>query len=337
MQRRSLIAGFVGAGVVLAGLLWLTDSEAVLSALSRADPLWTVVLFVFAGLWLFAWGLTLRTILGTLDVRLSLKRSGIVYSAVVFADNVTPFGQAGGEPVSALMVSNVTDTQYDKGLAGIATVDVLNVVSSLVLVFFGFGVYASSFTLVPRVRSIVGTALVIAVVVIATFVVVWRYRSRLMDPVVGILAGIAARIGRRLPGSESVTKTDVTARINGFLDHLKNINADRSTLAVAFALSTSGWVLQGVALASAFRAIGPDIPIAVLLFVIPLANLAAFTPVPGGLGAIEAAFVALLVPTTGIEVPTVTASVLLFRVAIYWMPVLVGGTFTAVQVGGTLE
>ncbi|WP_247003826.1 lysylphosphatidylglycerol synthase transmembrane domain-containing protein [Halosolutus gelatinilyticus] len=337
MQRRQIVAGFVGAGIVLAGLLWQTDLEAVLSALSQANPLWTVVLFMFACLWIFAWGLTLRTVLSTLDVGISIGNSGIVYSAVVFANNVTPFGQAGGEPVSALTISSVTDTQYEKGLAGIATVDVLNVVSSLVLVFFGFGVYASSFTLVPRVRSIVGTGLGVAVVIIATFVVVWRYRSRLVDPVVGALAGIVASIGGRLPGSASVTKTDVTARIDGFFDHLKNINADRSTLAVALVLSMSGWVLQSVALAAAFRAIGPDISIAVLLFVIPLANLAGFTPVPGGLGAIEAAFVALLVPTTGIDAPTVTASVLLFRAAIYWMPVLVGGTFTAVQVGGTLE
>lgn len=38
VQRRSIVAGFVGASVVLAGLLWLADLEAVLSALSRADP-----------------------------------------------------------------------------------------------------------------------------------------------------------------------------------------------------------------------------------------------------------------------------------------------------------
>jgi len=76
---------------------------------------------------------------------------------------------------------------------------------------------------------------------------------------------------------------------------------------------------------AAFAALGTPVPPYVLLFVIPLANLAGAAPLPGGLGGIEAAFVTLLVPTTGIQASVITAAVLIFRGAIYWMPILIGG------------
>jgi uncharacterized membrane protein YbhN (UPF0104 family) len=62
-----------------------------------------------------------------------------------------------------------------------------------------------------------------------------------------------------------------------------------------------------------------------VLFAIPLGNLAGAAPLPGGLGSIEAAFVAILAPTTGVPAATVTAAVLIYRGVIYWLPVLVGG------------
>ena len=84
-----------------------------------------------------------------------------------------------------------------------------------------------------------------------------------------------------------------------------------------------------VALTAAFGAVGQPIPPHVVVFTIPLANLAGATPLPGGLGGIEAAYVALLVPTTGVAAATVTAAVLVFRGATYWMPVVLGGIVTA--------
>lgn len=87
-------------------------------------------------------------------------------------------------------------------------------------------------------------------------------------------------------------------------------------------LSLVGWLFQTAAL---LAALGHAVPIYVALFAIPLGNLAGATPLPGGLGGIEAAFVALLVPTTGIAAPAATAAVLIYRGVIYWLPVVTGG------------
>jgi len=49
------------------------------------------------------------------------------------------------------------------------------------------------------------------------------------------------------------------------------------------------------------------------------------TPLPGGLGGLEAAFITLLVPTAGVPASVATAGVLIYRGATYWLPILVGG------------
>jgi uncharacterized protein (TIRG00374 family) len=123
----------------------------------------------------------------------------------------------------------------------------------------------------------------------------------------------------------TVVEANITERMHRFFDHVERVGTSRWTLTVVLGLSLLGWLFQAVALATAFAAIGHSIPLEVALFVIPLGNLAGVTPLPGGLGGIEASFVALLVPTTGIAAPAVTAAVLVYRVAIYWMPVVIGG------------
>lgn len=329
LHRRSLALGFVGAALVFGVLLWLVDGRAVLAALAAADPVFVGAIGAIALVWLLAWGLTLRTVLASLDVGISVRSSFLVYTAAVFANNVTPFGFAGGEAVTAFIVSKVTDSRYETGLVSIASVDVLNAASSVGLVVLGAGVYASSFGLGSGVQTAVGSGLVIVGVLGAVAVLAWRNRagiiSRISDPVARFIDRVA---GGRLV-ADGVAATDVEDRLWRFSGNVEVIAADRRRLAQALSLSLSGWLLQAVALLAAFAALGEGVPFVVALFVLPLANIAGMTPLPGGLGGIEAAFVALLVPTTGIPAATVTAAVLLFRAAIYWLPVFLGGSVAA--------
>jgi uncharacterized membrane protein YbhN (UPF0104 family) len=73
------------------------------------------------------------------------------------------------------------------------------------------------------------------------------------------------------------------------------------------------------------------------MVVIPVAAIAGITPLPGGLGGVEAVLVALLVPTTGVTVAAATAGVVIHRTATYWLPLLVGGgAAAAIGAGGVL-
>ena len=115
-------------------------------------------------------------------------------------------------------------------------------------------------------------------------------------------------------------------RASGFFEHIEQVATNRRRLALVLGFSLAGWLFQGASLLAAFAAVGYTVPWYVVLFVIPLANVAGAAPLPGGLGGIEAAFVALLVPTTAVPAAEITAAVLVYRGAIYWMPVVLGGS-----------
>ena len=139
---RTTLVGFAGALCVLAVLLWFVGVGDVVSALSMASPPVLVVIVVVATCWLTAWGLSLRTVLGVLGAPITIPSAVLVFAGATFANNVTPFGQAGGEPVSALLVSRASDSEYETGLAAIASVDALNFVPSIALALVGWVGYA---------------------------------------------------------------------------------------------------------------------------------------------------------------------------------------------------
>jgi uncharacterized protein (TIRG00374 family) len=327
-SRRALILGFSGAVVLLVGLFVLVGAGAVVDVLVTAEGEFVAATLLLALAWLVAWGLMLRAALGALDIEITLWLSFFIYNGVVFANNVTPFGQAGGEPIAALLVSKVTNSRYESSLAGVASVDLCNVVASLTLVFLGVSYQATTATIAQRVETAVGSAVFLIGAVTVLLFVLWRYRDRLAQRVPGVVSPPLVRAVPRLssvPNFESA----LTDRLEGLIESFELLTTDHRTLSLVLSLSVLGWVFQAAALMTAFAAFGQTIPVAVALFTIPLANLAGAAPLPGGLGGIEAAFVALLVPTTGVPAATITAAVLLFRGAIYWLPVVIGGVTTA--------
>ncbi|WP_049920899.1 lysylphosphatidylglycerol synthase transmembrane domain-containing protein [Halopiger djelfimassiliensis] len=323
-NKRALLTGAFGTVAVFAVLFFAVGARDVLAALRSATPLLVVATFVLALCWLAAWSLMLRSVLGAFGVEVPVGKVFFVYAGAVFANNVTPFGQAGGEPVAALLISNVSDARYETGLAGIASVDVLNVVPSISLILVGIGYYATTATVGERLETAVGSAIALIAAIVLGMALVWRSRDAVVDRLPAIIAHRIERFG--FAGFDSETlETDLTDRMERFFENIERVATDRYRLATVVSLSLIGWLFQVAALAAAFTAIGYSVPLSVLLFVIPLANLAGAAPLPGGLGGIEAAFVTLLVPTTGVAASAITAAVLLFRGAIYWMPVLIGG------------
>ncbi|WP_222918908.1 lysylphosphatidylglycerol synthase transmembrane domain-containing protein [Natrinema sp. SYSU A 869] len=323
-NRRAYLIGAFGAIAVLAVLFFIVGARPILDSLLSADPFLVAATFGLALCWLAVWSLMLRTVLATLGIEIPLIRSFFVYAGAVFANNVTPFGQAGGEPVAALLISKVSDSRYETGLVGIASVDVLNVIPSISLVFVGVGYYATTAAIGDRLETAVGSAVVLISAILLAMGLVWRYRDAIIERVPAVIAPRIGRLGLERFDSDTL-EDDLTDRMGRFFENIERIATNRWRLGAIIGLSLCGWLFQTAALLAAFAALGHSVPVYVLLFAIPLANIAGAAPLPGGLGGIEAAFVTLLVPTTGIEASAVTAAVLLFRGAVYWMPILIGG------------
>jgi len=322
--RKSAL-GFLGAVLVLGVLVVLVGVGRIAAVLVQADSGVLVGVLLVAVVWLSAWGLSLRTVLGVLDAPLSAPLAVLVFAGATFANNVTPFGQAGGEPVTALLISRVTGREYETSLAAIASVDALNILPSVSLAFVGLG-YAATTTVVGRRLRVAAVAIGLLAAAIPVVVYVgWRHRYELEAVVVRVFTPVIRFVGRVIPRRSPPGHHSIEHRIEGFFAAVDRVTGDRYALALALGFSTLGWLALSTSLWLSLLSLGVAVPFAAMLVVIPVGSIAGITPLPGGLGGVAAVLVALLGPATGVDPATAVAAVLVHRTATYWLPTVVGG------------
>lgn len=334
MQREALVrtlVGFAGAGVVLAIILWIVDAQAVLTAMLQADPLLLVVVAGLLFLWIAAWGVALWNVLVALDVEVPLYLPILVYAAAAFANRVTPFGQAGGEPVTALILSRATDIEYEVGFASITSLDAINVIPSLLIIISGMGYFLFMGIDFAGINPLVGLVVAIGLLLLLGFVV--RYRWWLRDRIGTLLAPIAVPVVQWLPWLTIDWLEGLGDRVTQFVNSIEQVATNRRRLAIAIAFSALGWVLQAAALWVTFLALGASIPLLLAILVIPLSKFGGLIATPGGLGGTQAIGIGVISLLTDLGVPTITAAVTLFGVGGYILVTTVGGAVAAALLG----
>jgi hypothetical protein len=331
-KLRATVLGFAGALVVFVLLFSFAGFDRLAEHLSHADTTIVALVFIATLGWLAAWGFALRTVLDVLGVSLSVLESFAVFTAAMFSNNITPFGQAGGEPVTALLISEVGDTEYETGLAAIASVDTLNFVPSITIAVIGAGYYLTevAFGTNRRLELAIVAVGALAVGVPSAVYLGWQRRYELEARVIRSLTPLVCRVARHVPRVPVPTASGVERRINGFFRAIERVAANPRGLALALSLSALGWLFQMVGLWLAFRAIGTPIPLSIALFVVPIGAIAGVTPLPGGAGGIESVLVVLLVaaPLPLVTESVAVAAIVIFRGMVYWTPTVLGGAVT---------
>jgi uncharacterized protein (TIRG00374 family) len=328
LDVRAIVAGFLGALVVLAALVWFVGTGEIIARL-QAAPRGLLPFIALAALgWLVSWGLALRSVLASLGLSISASQSFVVYTAATFANNVTPFGQAGGEPITALFISREADTEYETALAAIASVDGLNFVPSIGFAVLAVGYYAVTIAFNDRLVVVAGAVAALALAFVLAAVLGWRHRYGIEHRVVRRFAPFLGRISGHLPLVSGFDVDTVERRIEGFFHAIERVATDRRNLASALSLSALGWAFSIVSLTLALSAMNDGMSwnlLAAAMLAIPLGSVAGVTPLPGGLGGIEAVLIFVLTPVTALGSGAVTAAVLVHRTATYWLPLLIGG------------
>jgi len=323
-NRRATLLGFGAALAVLAVLVFVVGVGDLLAALGRADRRVAALMVAVAVGWLLAWGLALRTVLAVLGVDVGVGRAFATFAAATFANNVTPFGQAGGEPVTALFIKNSTDAPYETGLAAIASVDALNFVPSIGFALLGFGYYAATFTLGRRLRVAAAAVALLAVAVAVAVYVGWRRRAHVEAAALRVVTPVVRAVGRVVPRVSAPGPEAVRGRVESFFVAIDRVATDRRQLGVALSFSALGWLGLMTSLWLGLYAVGTAVDPAVVLVAIPVAALSGIAPLPGGLGGVEAILLALLAPLPGVSFGAAAAAVTLHRGATYWLPLLLG-------------
>lgn len=326
---RALVAGFVVGVVLLAGLLAVLGLGDVVAAFRDLSPAFLAA--VVAGTLgnLVVWGLAMHAVYAGLDHPLGRRRAVAAYAGVAFANRVSPVAQLGTEPVAAAVASRIVRTDYETSLAAVFGVDVVNFATSLALATSGLVYFATGGVLAADVVVAALALLVTAVTLVAAAGAAWRYRGRLSGPVSTLLASLARRLGRVVPGWTPPSAAAVRRRVDRFVANLDRLASAPRAVALALSLSAVGWFLLAATLHLSLRALGTAAPLVAPLFLVPLAQLAVVVPVPGGVGSVEAALVVLLVAAAGLEAPVAAAVALVYRGATYWLVLVVTGSVTA--------
>ena len=313
-----ILLGFVVSGAVLALLVDFVGTDGVVAGLRRADLGWLALACLSTAICLTAWGKAWQIVLGVAGIEESFSRLVVTYYAATFANYVTPLGQAGGEPFIAYVLSRDTEASYQDSLASVVTADLLNLFPFVTFSGVGFAALLYQSSLPEAIEPLAGGLVVLSVGVPVLTAVGWRFRDRLRTA----LLGLSAPLARRAP---VLSLDGLRERIHETEEAFERIARDRRALVKALSVSYVGWIFFALPLYFSAQAVGAEVTLLLVFFIVPASTLAGLVPSPGGSGAVETALVVLVVALTSIGQTDATVIAILYRVASYVFALLLGG------------
>jgi glycosyltransferase 2 family protein len=168
----------------------------------------------------------------------------------------------------------------------------------------------------------------VAVIGLAMFLGVGPHRSAALT-LLPALASIAAilvvvfvgRISRRLADSSKKRLRVVVAAVADGVEEAGVLLRKRDPLLIGGAIGY--WLFDNLVLLAAFHALGEAPPLIIVLQAYLIGQLGGALPVPGGLGGIDGGLIGTLI-VYGVPAAEAAAAVLLYRVVLFWVPLIMG-------------
>jgi hypothetical protein len=318
--------GFAVAAVMLYLVAVGIGIDKVSEALADAKLRWLALGCLSTMLCLLAWGKAWQIVLEVVGVDVPYRKLVVTYFAATFANYVTPLGQAGGEPFIAYVLASDTDASYEDSLASVVTADLLNLMPFVSFAGIGFAVLILRASVPETIEPLVMALVVLSLGVPVVAAVTWRFRVSLYDFVIRLAAPVTRRTGR-------LSLASVKNRLHELGKAFERIAEEPRSLAYALVFSYLGWVFFTLPLFFASRALGVEVSVLLVLFIVPASTLAGLVPSPGGSGAVEVALVALLVALSGVTAANALGIAVIYRLASYWFALIVGGAAAMYVIG----
>lgn len=321
LDRRTgikVVVGFAIAAIFVYFLGLAVGWQEVERTLAGAHPIWLVVACGSTLLYLAAWGKAWQVVLGVVGIDVQFHRLVVTYFAATFANYVTPFGQAGGEPFVAYVLSQDTDASYEDSLASVVTADLLNLLPFFNFAAIGLAILVLRARLPTVIRPLAYglTALAIGIPILAY--VGWNHRE-------GVEAAILALIAPLARHTRHVSVAGARHRIDLFYESLEVIAREPRALLYALGFSYTGWIFFALPLYFAGLTLGLSVDPIAILFIVPASTIAGFVPTPGGLAGVETALVVLILALLPFTAGQAFALATVYRVASYWFALGIGG------------
>jgi len=289
------------------------------SDLKNSNPWFIVVGFALEAVALFCYSMLTHAALGETSPRpMRLFRIQLSTKSV---SSLMPGGSAAGSALGYRLLTASGVPGADAGFA-LATVGLGSAVMLNILLFFALMISIP----LRGVNPVYGTAAVVGVILLVFSAGV----------VAGLLQGQvrAERMVRWVARKLRFEPDRAVTVIRHVADRMRYLLRDRQLLFRVAIYAALNWLLDAAALWFFLRAFGGSISVDGLLVAFCLANVLAVIPItPGGLGIVEGVYIPTL---TGFGITRSQASlgVLGYRLAQYWVPMLVGGLcYLSLRVG----
>jgi len=245
----------------------------------------------------------------------------------MFANSVTPFGLAGGEPFTAYLFSQEVDMPYERAYGTILAVDLMLVASILSLSLLGIIVYTLTFPLSVLGRFIYAAIVLVTLTIALVGFLVWMLFDtswKSTDRIVAVLdrfPGPSGRIREYVEAHEEA----IQDRIAMFRQTVRSVFSDRRDLYWLILGGHTTWLLLVTSLFFFLRAVGTDPSFVTVLLVLPLSSFSSYLPLPGGAGGAEVFLTVLILVFSNVSAPVAAGAVLLYRFVTFILPTIVGG------------
>ena len=302
LARRTLqiiaVLAVVGLALVLApGLGEVRD------LLTEAQPEWLLLAVVFEGLSCVSYVLMFRPIFCR---NMPWRTSWEIGLAELAAGSIVPASGAGGLALGAWILSEggmPAERIASRSVAFFLIKSSVNFIAVAVLgTALALGLFGPDLSLWLTAVPAAGALLVIAVVLVV--------------PRLGVGAPPPADAGRTRRALQQVRK----ALVGGTGEAVQLVRSRNGLVIVG---SLGYWAWDNAVLWATFHAFGYSPPITVILLGYLIGQLGGLLPLPGGLGGIDGGLIGTLI-VYGIPAAPVAAAVLLYRVILFWLPLLAG-------------
>ena len=278
-----------------------------------------VLLVIAVGLQVGAWSaytMLTRAALGESGHKVSVMRLFRIQMSTKALTNIVPAGSAAGNALGyrLLTLSGVPgpDAGFALATAGIGSAVVLNA-----LFWCSLTVSIPAFGLNPLYASAALAGVIVMLVAVGL--------------VIGLLhgQGRAERIIRWISTKFHFDADKATAALRQVGTRVEDLLDDRQLLGRVVLWSAANWTLDALSLWVFLRAFGQSLSPVGLMVSFGLANVMAAIPItPGGIGIVEGVYIPTMV---GFKMrrSVATVGVASYRIAQYFLPILVGGVFYA--------
>lgn len=269
-------------------MLYAVDLEASFNAIRAADPFYLFLAFLSANAPILIYSTVWHKVLIATEITADYFTTLKLVLANTFVNNITPFGNIGGEAVATYILSKVKDQTYGKSFTAVFTSSMINFSPLITFLLIG-GLYTGFYQVlfIP--------------VILALLYLVFKDKN----------------LSLTTPKFIKEFRADFSKSMN-----VLN-NSDQRIWPLLF-LTHFAVVFDILAILLIGTSLGIDFYSLSIFFVVPLARVANYVPTPGGTGPYELALSGLLAYFFTVSFSQAVLVALIYRFSTYYTGIVVG-------------